>query len=39
LNKEDFRTEIDFKLLDDMFCRPQAEIDAEEAKKKALKEK
>ena len=31
--------EIDFFLLDSMFCRPQAEIDAEEAKKKANKGK
>ena len=27
--------DIDFALLDEMFCRPQAEIEAEEAKKKA----
>ena len=32
---EDKSTEIDFGLLDEMFCRSKVEIEAEEAKKKA----
>ena len=30
--------DIDYFLLDEMFCRPKAEIEAEEAKKKAAKD-
>ena len=39
LTKDDANTDIDFAMLDEMFCRPQAEIDAEEAKQKAARDR
>lgn len=33
LTKEEVNTDIDFGLLDEMFCRSKAEIEAEEAAK------
>ena len=39
LTKQDSITEVDFSLLDEMFCRPLAEVEAEEAKKQAQKQR
>ena len=36
---DDPATAIDYGLLSEMFCRPEAEVKAEEEKKKAAKER